>query len=145
MFRRAALWIYIGTFAVLSVLAWLDDEIKETPLERTLDILLSTVTMVGLVAYAVRVSARGLIGTWKVVAPLIMIGYIAQVASAWPDLVVADPDLTAREQYYVVLIVLAAVTIFLVPAVVINFRLARGVHLQPSRRAPSRTRMPLAG
>lgn len=129
IFKQAALWTYIATFAVLSVLAGVDDEVKETATERGLDILLSTVTLVGLVAYAVRLAAPTLIHIWKAVAPLILIGYLIQLASAWPELVAADPELTAREQFYIVSVVLAVFTLFLVPAIVINFRFARGQHL----------------
>ena len=127
---RIGLWVYIAAFVGICVASLVDPEFRGTRGEMILDLVLSAVALTGLVAYALRVDSPRMIAAWKFVAPALLVGFIVQLIVEWPSLVAPDPELTRTEHQVMLAITLVVSTLFLAPAVIVNFRFARGRHLQ---------------
>jgi hypothetical protein len=129
--RSLALWTYIALFVLISVLASLDDEssARGTQIESAVDFVVSIVTVVGLILYALRVRQPRLIATWKIIAPLILAAEIVLLVLRWPELVARDPEFSAAENHALLAIGLTLAAALLIPAIIINFRFANGRHL----------------
>ena len=121
---KIVLWIYIAAFLAVVVFGLVDPDPSETQLDLVADFVLSTVTLIGLVAYAMDFRAPRLIAAWKFVAPAILIGYVMQIVVEWASLTARDPELTLAEQRVILGIALAVTALFLAPAIIVNFRLA---------------------
>ena len=127
---RIGLWVYIAAFVGICVASLADPELRGTRGEMILDLVLSVVALTGLVAYALRVDAQRMIAAWRFVAPALLVGYIVQLFVEWPSLVAHDPEMTRAEHQGILVITLIVSTLFLAPAIVVNFRFARARHLQ---------------
>ena len=126
---RVALWLYIALFVTICVLIQLDPESTETPAETAFDVVITTITLIGLVAYALRLNVPRMIAAWKFVAPALLITFIVELIIAWPEMMAPDPELSSTEHYAIVSLALAATVLLLTPAVIVNFRFARARHL----------------
>lgn len=127
---RIGLWVYIAAFVGICVASLVDPELRGTRGEMILDLVLSAVALTGLVAYALGVNAPRMMAAWRFVAPALLVGYIVQLFIEWPSLAAPDPELTRTEHQVMLAITLVVSTLFLAPAIIVNFRFARGRHLQ---------------
>ncbi len=133
MLRNIALWGYFLLYAGINMADFFDPETRGGSAEFGVNLVLFLVGSIGLVAYAVRVEAPRMIGLWRVVAPLFLIGQItAMVMFPIPQ----DPSLSARDNGTITMIVLVLVALLLTPLMVIHFRFAAGRHIQagPQRK-----------
>src|SRR5687767_11580914 len=105
--RTIALSLYITAFAGTTLSSWLNGDVRGAWFERPLDAVLSSVTIAGLIFYALRVASPQLIGAWKFVAPLILAGHIVQAALEVPRLFRPGQE-----------IFVALVALFIIPAIV---------------------------
>ena len=127
--KRVVLWLYIAAYATIAVVSSLDPDPKETLLEFGFGVLLTLLTLVGMILYARGVANRQLIAAWRVVPPLLVAGTIGLLVFAWPALTAPDPELTVTEQRVILAVALVVAAAVEVPAIIINFRFARGRHL----------------
>jgi len=126
---RVVLWIYIALFAALAVWGLVDPEMDETPADMAVDAVLSFAMLFGMVGYAIRLDSPRLIAAWKIVAPLLVVGYVVQIVLAVLELSKPDPEMTVIEQRALLAFALVVVTMFVSPAFAINFRFARARNL----------------
>jgi hypothetical protein len=124
--QTIAVWAYIAAFVAVSVVAWLDPEATETRSEQIVDVVVTLLTLIGMVAYVRRLQDTRLIRVWKAVAPLLVVAYAAQLIIGWPEASQPDPESTASEHVRALVFAHVVVIAFLAPAIAMNFRFARG-------------------
>ena len=121
---KIALWVYIAAFVGIWVATIADPELRGTPAEVVVDFVLSAVTVIGLIAYAIDLHKPRLIAAWKFIAPALLLGFVMQMTVEAFALSPPDPELTLAEHRVMLAAALAVTSLFLAPAIIVNFRLA---------------------
>ncbi len=124
-----ALWIYIAAYLALTVFGLINPEMRGTPADAVIEVVLSSIALAGMVAYAIRLNAPRMIAAWRFVAPMLLIGYVVQLIMEWPELSAREPEMSQTEHYVFLTIALCFGILFIAPSVIVNFRFARAKHL----------------